>query len=59
MKKFGWFERNEVKPLQEFEGEWLECSGEVVRVISGDGAGGKAAYAVIRLAEGQSVKVMK
>jgi hypothetical protein len=59
MIKFGVFYSNAPQPAQEFEGEWLEHTNEVVRVMRNDGAGHEVAYGVVRLAEGQSIKPMK
>jgi len=56
MEKFGSFEGATIKPMQVFEGEYLENLGEVVSVIANDGKGIKRTVAVIRLAEGHSIK---
>jgi hypothetical protein len=56
MTKFGVFYTNTAKPGQEFEGEWLEHTNEVVRVMRNDGTGHAVAFAVIRLGEGHSIK---
>jgi hypothetical protein len=58
MEKFGSFDGSVIKPMQVFEGEYLENSGEIVSVMAKDGTGTKRTVAVIRLAQGQSVKTV-
>ena len=58
MAKFGLFSPSTTKPEQEYEGEHLEVSahGESVCVVENDAKAIKRIVAVIRLAQGQSVK---
>lgn len=57
VQKFGLYDPGSSKPLQEYEGEYLQFHGEsVVCVVAGDGAGHERIVAAIRLAERQSVK---
>jgi hypothetical protein len=59
MAKFGLFDGRLKEPHQEFEGEYLIIngeSGETVSVMGKDDEGNQRTVAVIRLAQGQSVK---
>ena len=56
MAKFGLFDGRLKEPHQEFEGEHLVISGDTVSVIGKDDEGNQRTVAVIRLAQGQSVK---
>ncbi len=59
MAKFGLFDGRLKEPQQEFEGEYLVISGEsgeTVSVMGKDDEGNQRTVAVIRLAQGQSVK---
>lgn len=57
MAKFGLFEVGTMaKAKQEYEGEWLEISGDMVSVVAHNDKGIQHAYAVIRLGQGQSVR---
>ena len=59
MAKFGLFDGRIKEPHQEFEGEYLVISGEsgeTVSVMGKDDEGNQRTVAVIRLAQGQSVK---
>jgi hypothetical protein len=60
MVKFGLFDGSAQKPSQEYEGDFLNVSDDIVRVLQNDGKGtGLEHYfivAVVRLALGQSVK---
>jgi hypothetical protein len=64
MAKFGLYDQNGSRPndaKQEYEGEYLEVGpqGETVRVTESDAKGITRTVAVIRLAQGQSVKKVK
>jgi rRNA processing protein Krr1/Pno1 len=56
MAKFGLFDGKLKEPHQEFEGDHLIISGETVSVMGKDDEGNQRTVAVIRLAQGQSVK---
>jgi hypothetical protein len=63
MAKFGLYDQNGSKPnepKQEYEGTYLFAKDDIVCVMAnaGDGTGDKA-FAVVRLAPGQSVKIVK
>jgi hypothetical protein len=55
MVKFGLYEGGS-KPTQEYEGEWLEVSGDMVSVVAHSDKGIQHTFAVIRLAPGHCVK---
>lgn len=61
MAKFGLFEvGSPMNPREEYEGEYLLISGECVSIMATTGKGGDDhAFAVIRLAPGQSVRKLK
>ncbi len=61
MAKFGWFQGDSQKALREFEGDWLEFNGDSVLVVTmmRDGSNQNRAIAVIRLAAGQTVEIIK
>jgi len=60
MAKFELYSAGGTKPLLEYEGDYLEVHGDSVSVmLVNDGTGHSRAIAVIRLAEGQSVKKAK
>jgi hypothetical protein len=61
MANFGLYEVGSLKnPREEYEGVYLTVNGDCVSVWAnvGDGTGDKV-FAVIRLAQGQSVKIVK
>ena len=59
MAKFGLFDGKLKEPHQEFEGDHLIISGEIVSVMGKDDEGNQRTVAAIRLAQGQSVKKIK
>jgi hypothetical protein len=59
MAKFGLFEGGVDHPQQEYEGEFLTVSNESVAIIAKASDGRDHIFAVIRLAQGQSVKMVK
>ena len=56
MAKFGLFDGKLKEPHQEFEGDHLIISGDIVSVMGKDDEGNQRTVAAIRLAQGQSVK---
>ena len=59
MAKFGLYDQggvNTQNPKQDYEGDYLFAKDDVVCVMVKDSTGPDKAYAVIRLAQGQSVK---
>ena len=59
MAKFGLFDGKLKEPHQEFEGDHLIISGDIVSVMGKDDEGNQRTVAAIRLAQGQSVKKIK
>ena len=59
MAKFGLFDGKLKEPHQEFEGDHLIISGEIVSIMGKDDEGNQRTVAAIRLAQGQSVKKIK
>jgi len=63
MAKFGLFVASHDKPEQQFDGEYLLCNSQgacvAVSVVRNDGKGSERIFAVIRLAENQSIKEIK
>jgi hypothetical protein len=56
MAKFGLFDGSAETTLQEFEGEWLEVSGETVQVHGADERGTYRALHVVSMKPGWLVK---
>ncbi|MGE5052906.1 MAG: hypothetical protein ACM3WP_01975 [Acidobacteriota bacterium] len=59
MANFGLFGLSDELPRQEYKGDYLVMCGDSVCIMARDNEGIERVFAVIRLADGQSVKEVK
>ena len=56
MAKFGLFDGSAETTMQEFEGSWLEVSGEAVMVMGEDDRGAYRAVHIVKMQPGWVIK---